>query len=117
MLGKNKMFLLVASSQFRELNNEERQEIKDALGWSDKKIDDKCSINEEGVIKYKTDCQDMEGKTAECGVPYEKNVFDYNGIKIEGVFQFLKQVAITHICQTKICSHLVQHSLRNAIKT
>lgn len=87
----------VASSQFRELNNEERQEIKDALGWSDKKLDDKCSINEEGVIKLKTDCQDMEGKTAECGVIYERNSFEYNGIKLEGIFPVFESKYDTYL--------------------
>lgn len=70
----------------RELTEDERQELKDLFGWSDDKIDKKCRIDEEGVIHYKTDCQDLEGKTAENGVLYERKTVEYNGKKIEGVF-------------------------------
>lgn len=70
----------------RELTEDEKQVLKDKLGWSDKKIEDNCRIDENGVIHYKTDCQDKEGQTAECGVRYERKTFEYNGVKIEGVF-------------------------------
>ena len=70
----------------RELTPAERQGIKDNLGWSDKKIDNKCTIDENGTIHYKTDRHDLEGKTNEVGVPYERNSFVYNGQRIEGVF-------------------------------
>ena len=70
----------------RELNDDERQGIKENLGWSDKKIDNKCRIDENGTIHYKTDRHDLEGKTNEVGVPYERKTVEYNGQKIEGVF-------------------------------
>lgn len=70
----------------RELTDDEKQQLKDKLGWSDKKIEENCRIDEEGVIHYKTDCQDKEGETAENGVRYERKTIEYAGVKIEGVF-------------------------------
>lgn len=70
----------------RELTDDEKQELKEKLGWSDKKIDDHCRIDENGVIHYKTDCQDKEGTTSDNGVPYERKTIEYKGVKIEGVF-------------------------------
>ena len=81
----------------RELTEDERQILKDKLGWSDKKIEDSCRIDENGVIHYKTDCQDKEGQTADCGVRYERKIFEYNGIKIEGVFPVFDSVFDTEL--------------------
>lgn len=69
----------------RELTDEEKQELKNKLGWSDDKLK-KCTIDENGVIHYKTDRCDLEGKTSENGVPYERRTIEINGVKIEGVF-------------------------------
>lgn len=67
------------------LTDEKRQEIKDKLGWSDEKLS-KCTTNEDDVIQYKTDRSDLEGKTSDNGVPYERKTIEINGVKIEGVF-------------------------------
>ena len=72
-------------SEGRDLKNDEKEAIKDKLGWPDDKFG-KCKIDEDGIIKIKTDRCDLEGKTAENGVPYEKRIVDINGVKIEGVF-------------------------------
>lgn len=69
----------------RELTTGEKQELKDTLGWGEKQIT-KCTIGDDGVIYYKTDRSDLEGKTAENGVPYERKRIELNGIQIEGVF-------------------------------
>lgn len=69
----------------RELTDEEKQYLKDKLGWSDEKLK-KCTIDADGVIHYKTDRCDLEGKTSENGVPYERRTIEINGVKIEGVF-------------------------------
>lgn len=69
----------------RELTGEEKQALKDKLGWSDDRIQ-KCTIDEDGVIHYKTDRSDLEGKTAENGVPYERRAIEIDSVKIEGVF-------------------------------
>lgn len=74
-----------AEKKTRELTEEERQELKDKLGWSDEKLN-KCTIDEDGVIHYKTDRSDLEGKTSENGVPYIRKTIEINGVKIEGVF-------------------------------
>lgn len=74
-----------AEKKTRELTEEERQELKDKLGWSDEKLN-KCTIDEDGVIHYKTDRSDLEGKTSENGVPYERKIIEINGVKIDGVF-------------------------------
>lgn len=69
----------------RELTEDEKQAIKDKLGWSDEKIK-KCTIDKDGVIHYKTNRCDLEGKTSENGVPYERRRIVINGVVIEGVF-------------------------------
>ena len=69
----------------RELTEDEKQAIKDKFGWSDEKIK-KCTIDKDGVIHYKTDRCDLEGKTSENGVPYERRRIVINGVVIEGVF-------------------------------
>lgn len=83
---KNKKIDLPEDNDTRELTEKERQDLKDTLGWSDEKIDKKCRIDENGVIHYKTDCQDLEGKTSANGILYNRRILDYKGIKIEGVF-------------------------------
>lgn len=69
----------------RELTDEEKQKLKEKLGWPDERFK-KCTIDENGVIHYKTDRCDLEGKTSENGVPYERRTIEINGVKIEGVF-------------------------------
>lgn len=81
----------------RELTEDEKQMLKDKLGWSDEKIDNNCRIDKDGVIHYKTDKQDMEGQTSECGVAYEKRRFEYNGVIIEGVFPVFESVFDTNL--------------------
>lgn len=69
----------------RDLTDDEWQAVKEKTGWSDERRK-KCTVDEDGVIHYKTDRCDLEGKTAECGVPYERKTIEYNGVIIEGVF-------------------------------
>ena len=69
----------------RELTEAEKQYYKDKLGWSDEKIK-KCTIGKDGVIHYKTDRCDMEGKYSENGVLYVRKRIVLNGVTIEGVF-------------------------------
>lgn len=83
----------------RELMDEEKQELKDKLGWSDDKIDKKSRIDKDGVIHYKTDCQDKEGQTSDCGVPYERKRFEYKGVVIEGVFPKFDYVFETELSE------------------
>ena len=80
----------------RELTEDEKQYLKDKLGWSDDKIK-KCTIDEDGVIHYKTDRCDLEGKTSEKGVPYERRIVEVNGVKIEGVFPVFDSVFDTQL--------------------
>jgi hypothetical protein len=69
----------------RELTEKEKQDLKEKMGWSDDKLK-KCTIDENGVIHYKTDRCDLEGKISENGVIYERRTIEINGVKIEGVF-------------------------------
>ena len=71
--------------ELRELTDEEKEELKEKLNWTDKQIS-KCTIDENGVIHYKTDCEYMECKENERGIPYERKTVEINGITIEGVF-------------------------------
>ena len=75
----------------RELTEEEKNDLKKTLGWTDKQIA-KCTIDETGVIHYKTDREDMEGKTGPNGVPYEHKTVDIHGTKVEGVFPVFDSV-------------------------
>lgn len=80
----------------RELTDEEKQWLKNTLGWSDKQIA-KCTIDENGVIHYKTDRSDLDGKTSENGVPYERKQIEINGIKVEGVFPKFNSIFTTEL--------------------
>lgn len=80
----------------RELTEDEKQYLKDKLGWSDEKLK-KCTIDENGVIHYKTDRCDLEGKTSENGVSYERRTIEINGVKIEGVFPKFDSVFDTEL--------------------
>lgn len=84
----------------RELTEEEKQWLKDTLGWSDKQID-KCTIDKDGVIHYRTDRSDLEGKTSENGVPYERKQIVINGVRIEGVFPKFDSVYTTELSPEK----------------
>lgn len=72
-------------AQTRELTEEEKNALKEKLNWTDKQLS-KCTIDENGVIHYKTDCEHMEGKETEGGVRYERKTVDIHGTKVEGVF-------------------------------
>lgn len=71
------------------MTEEEKNELKEKLGWTDKQIS-KCTIDESGVIHYRTDCEYMEGKETSGGIKYERKTVDINGIKVEGVFPVFK---------------------------
>lgn len=72
-------------NELRNLSEEEKKDIKDKLGWSDKQIA-KCTIDDNGVIHYKTDREDMEGQATENGIRYERKTIDIHGVKVDGVF-------------------------------
>lgn len=69
----------------RELTEDEENNLKEKLGWTDKQLS-KCTIDEDGVIHYRTDREDMEGKIGENGILYERKTVDIHGIEIQGVF-------------------------------
>lgn len=75
----------------RELTEEEKTMLQEKLGWTDKQIS-KCTIDEDGVIHYRTDREDMEGKTGENGIPYERKTVDIHGVKVQGVFPIFESV-------------------------
>ncbi len=83
----------------RELTPDEKQRLKEKLGWSDKKIDDNCRIDQDGTIHYKTDNQHLEGQVSACGVPYERRTIEYKGIKIEGVFPVFESAFDTELSE------------------
>lgn len=75
----------------RNLTDEEKQYFKSRLGWPEDRFD-KCTIDEDGVLHYRTDRCDLEGKTAENGVRYERKRIEINGVQIEGVFPVFDSV-------------------------
>lgn len=102
----------------RELTEDEKQAIKDKLGWSDEKLK-KCTIDKDGVIHYKTDRCDLEGKTSENGVPYERRRIVINGVTIEGVFPKFESVFDTELApdnlKTKAYAKECNAALKEAI--
>lgn len=80
-----KNFSSAVENPTRELTEGEKKLLQEVLGWGDKQIG-KCTIDAEGVIHYRTDRCDLEGKTSENGVPYERKRVEIKEIVIEGVF-------------------------------
>lgn len=87
----------------RDLTEDEKNQLKEKLGWSDDKLK-KCTIDEGGTIHFKTDRCDLEGKTAENGVPYERKTVEINGVRIEGVFPKFESVFDTKLDDDKFKS-------------
>ena len=82
--------------EVRELKEEEIEKFKEILGWPEEKFK-KCTIDEDGIIHYKTDRCDLEGKMSENGVPYIRKTIEINGVKIEGVFPEFESVFDTSL--------------------
>lgn len=103
----------------RELNEDEKQWLKEKLGWSDDKLK-KCTIDENGVIHYRTDRCDLEGKTSENGVLYERRTIEINGVKIEGVFPKFDSIFDTELSpenyQSKAYAKECNAKLKEAIE-
>lgn len=103
----------------RELTEDEKQELKDKLGWSDEKLK-KCTIDENGVIHYKTDRCDLEGQASENGVPYERRRIEINGVVIEGVFPKFESAFDTELApdnlKTKAYAKECNAALKEAIE-
>lgn len=103
----------------RELTEDEKQYLKEKLGWSDDKIK-KCTIDKNGVYHYKTDRCDLEGKTSENGIPYERRTVEINGIKIEGVFPKFESIFDTQLnpdkLKTKVYAKECNAKLKEAIE-
>jgi hypothetical protein len=69
----------------RPLTEDEAKDLKEKTGWTDQQIK-KCTIDQDGVIHYKCDNEELEGKTHEpSGVPYVRKTIDINGVKVEVV--------------------------------
>lgn len=106
----------------RDLTEDEKNNLKEVPGWTDKQIS-KCSIDEDGVIHYKTDREDMEGKTGENGVRYERKTVDIHGIKVQGVFPVFESVCdvqlpeglekASNACQFKECNRQLKENIHN----
>lgn len=82
--------LNVANS--RPLTNEEIDNLSPKLGWGDKQFQ-KCTIDDNGVIYYKTDRFDLLGKTGKQGVPYRNKTVTINGVQVSGVFPVFESKA------------------------
>lgn len=69
----------------RPLTEDEKNNIQQKTGWSDEQMK-KCTIDEQGVIHYKCDNQELEGHKHEgSGVEYVRKTININGIKVEVV--------------------------------
>lgn len=75
----------VTTDGFRELTDAEKAYYKEKLGWTDAQMK-KCTINEEGVLQYRTDNCSLEGQEGPNGVKYERKRIEIQGVTVEGVF-------------------------------
>lgn len=106
----------------RELPEDEKERLKETLDWTDKQIS-KCTIDADGVIHYKTDREDMEGKAGENGVRYERKTVDIHDIKIQGVFPVFESICdvqlpedlerASNARQFKECNKQLKENLEN----
>lgn len=114
-----KNFSDVMENSTREVTEEEKQFLKDTLGWGDKQLA-KCTIDKDGVIHYKTDRSDLEGKTSENGVPYERKTIEIKGIIIEGVFPIFNSTFDTSLppdkYQTKAYARECNANLKEVVQ-
>lgn len=92
--GINRMDSPVESSR-RELTEEAKTDLRDC-GFSDKFLE-KCTIDSDGKLYYKTERSDLDGKTYENGVPYRNKTLEINGRKVEGVFPEFNSLFDTHL--------------------
>lgn len=99
----------------RELTEDEKQAIKDKLGWSHEKIK-KCTIDKDGIIHYKTDRCDLEGKTSENGVLYERRRIVINEVVIEGVFPKFDSLFDTELAPDKLKTKAYAKECNAALK-
>ena len=106
--------------ELHELSEEKRQSLKEQLGWTDKQLD-KCTESSDGVIHYRTDRCDLEGKCSENGVPYKRKIVNIEGNFIEGVFPEMKSmfnhqlsegnVKASNAVQSKECNNNLKESV------
>lgn len=76
---------IIEENGLRELNQNERIEISEKTGWNEKQVD-KCTINEDGIIHYKCNNEQLEGQEYKnTRVEYEKKIVEFNGLNIEVV--------------------------------
>ncbi len=83
--GNSAVTILPMGLPSRALNDSERQSIQKATGWTDKQMN-KCTIDDNGVIHYKTDNSSKEGTKSKTGVPYVRKQVQISGYTVEGVF-------------------------------
>ena len=104
---------------FRELSNLEKMFIQEKLGWPESKFN-KCRIDENGTVQYKTNMCELEGTKHACGVPYECKTININGINIEGVFPVFESVFETSLSPEQFLSknyaNICNEKLREAIQ-
>lgn len=105
--------------KLRELNDEEKDVLRNRVGWSDTQIK-KCKIDEQGVYHYRTDRCDLEGKRAENGVLFERKQIEINGVKIEGVFPVFESRFDTYLSadnyKSRAYAKECNENLKNEIK-
>ena len=72
-------------TEFRPLTEDEKKFLKEKTGMTDANIE-KCSVNEDGLIKLKCINEEFAGKKhPETEVPYVEKIVDVNGVKIQVV--------------------------------
>lgn len=85
----------------RELSEAEKEKYAVKFDYPIDKMD-KFQIDDNGLLHLDTIRQDLEGKTAENGVPYARRTVEYRGEKIEGVFPKFHSVFDTKLDPDKL---------------
>lgn len=111
------------TSEFHLLTEKEKKELKEKTGMTDANIE-KCTVNNEGLIKLKCINEEYAGKThPETGLPYVEKVIDINGVKIQVVVpEFPSVIDVVLPDELKMVSQSEQFRylnnwLRDEIKT
>ncbi len=111
--------IAIIIKEVRNLTQQEIQNVKEKIGWPDEKFK-KCTMDEDGIIHYKTDRCDLEGKISENGVPYERKAIEINGVKMEGVFPEFKSKFDTYLSldnlKTKLYAKECNGNLREQVE-
>lgn len=104
------------NGKLKELSIIQKYRFARKLDFSIDKISD-FTIDDKGTLHFETRNHELEGKTAENGVPYFRKQVEINGVKIEGVFPKFKTEFETNLPEDKLRTPSYQKYCNADLKT